>query len=239
MIFFIILGMNELLWICMLICNFAMIMVFFRLWGKTGLYAWMPISCIIANIQVTKTVVLFGLEATLGNIVYATAFLATDILNEFYSKKSANKAVFIGLSSLVCSTALMSLSLIFEPSASDTVNPALSTIFSVMPRITLASLIAFFVSNIHDVWAFSFWKRLTENKYLWLRNNASTWVSQLIDSVLFTFIAFYGTLPLKTLWQIVLSTYVLKIVVAVFDTFMIYLARYWVKNNRISDLKVA
>lgn len=229
--------MNELLWFCMLIVNFAMIMLFFRFMGKTGLLVWMPISCILANIQVTKTVVLFGLEATLGNIVYATAFLATDILSEFYSKKDAQRAVYIGLLSLVCSTVLMELAILFVPSESDTIGSSLSEVFSVMPRITAASLIAFFISNTHDVWAYSFWKRHTNDKYLWLRNNASTWVSQLIDSVLFTFIAFYGKLSSKALIQIIISTYALKIIVAVFDTFMIYLAKYWIHNNRISDIK--
>ena len=74
--------MNELYWILMLVLNFALIMAAFRLWGRVGLFVWVPISVIVANIQVTKNVSLFGLEATLGNIVYATGFLATDILSE-------------------------------------------------------------------------------------------------------------------------------------------------------------
>lgn len=231
--------MNELLWLLMLVVNFAMIMLFFRLMGKTGLLVWMPISCILANIQVTKTIVLFGLEATLGNIVYATAFLATDILSEFYSSETAKKAVYIGLLSLVCSTILMQLALMFQPSANDFVSASMSRVFSIMPRVTAASLVAFFLSNIHDVWSYSFWRKVTNGKHLWLRNNASTWVSQLIDSVVFTFLAFYKVMPDSSLWQIILSTYVLKVAVAVFDTFMIYLARKWVRNGKISDLKAA
>ncbi|NLA98459.1 MAG: queuosine precursor transporter, partial [Spirochaetales bacterium] len=88
--------MNELFWFVMLLCNFTLIMFAFRRWGKLGLFIWVPISVIVANIQVTKNVMLFGLEATLGNIVYATGFLATDILTEFYGKKESAKAVAIG-----------------------------------------------------------------------------------------------------------------------------------------------
>ena len=84
---------NELLWIVMLLLNFAGILVMYRLFGRIGLYAWVPIAVIIANIQVIKTVQLFGLTSSLGNIVYATSFLATDILSENYGKKDAGKAV--------------------------------------------------------------------------------------------------------------------------------------------------
>ena len=74
--------MNELLWLLMLVVNFGAILVVYRLFGKIGLFIWVPIAAITANIQVLKTVEIFGLTATLGNIVYATSFLVTDILSE-------------------------------------------------------------------------------------------------------------------------------------------------------------
>ena len=84
--------MNELLWFLLLVLDFAAIMLAYRFWGKLGLYIWIPISIILANIQVTKNVSIFGIEATLGNIVYATSFLVTDILSEIYGKKESSKA---------------------------------------------------------------------------------------------------------------------------------------------------
>ena len=66
--------MNEALWVLLLGVNFGTILLAYRIWGKLGLYLWVPVSIIIANIQVTKNVSLFGLEATLGNIVYASSF---------------------------------------------------------------------------------------------------------------------------------------------------------------------
>lgn len=226
--------MNEILWITMLVVNFAAIMVAFRAWGKTGLYIWMPISVIVANIQVTKTIVLFGMEATLGNIVYATSFLATDILSEFYSKESAGKAVKIGFFSLITMTVLMQFALMFKPAPSDAMQQSLQTLFSLMPRITLGSLIAYLISNTHDIYAYQFWKK--RSKALWIRNNFSTFVSQAIDSLLFTAIAFWGTFEINVLIQIFISTLVLKWIVAVFDTPFMYLSRKWVREGKIPDL---
>ena len=228
--------MNELYWFILLILNFVAIMVAFRYWGKLGLYLWIPIYVIVANLQVSKTINLFGMEATLGNIVYATGFLATDILSECYGRKASQKAIPIGFFALIVMTIFMQVALMFIPSSSDFIQESLQNVFGLMPRIALASLIAYLCSNTHDVWAFEFWKkRFPSTRYLWLRNNASTFVSQLIDSVLFAFIAFYGVFSWHTLMQIVISTYVIKWVVAVCDTPFIYLARKWFDAGLISE----
>jgi len=212
------------------------IMVAFRYWGKLGLYLWIPIYVIVANLQVSKTINLFGMEATLGNIVYATGFLATDILSECYGRKASQKAIPIGFFALIVMTIFMQVALMFIPSSSDFIQESLQNVFGLMPRIALASLIAYLCSNTHDVWAFEFWKkRFPSTRYLWLRNNASTFVSQLIDSVLFAFIAFYGVFSWDTLMQIVISTYVIKWVVAVCDTPFIYLAKKWFDAGLISE----
>ncbi len=229
--------MNELYWVIMLVLNFVLIMGAFRLWGRIGLFIWVPISVIVANIQVTKNVSLFGLEATLGNIVYATSFLSTDILSELYGKRDSYKAVAIGFFSLLSMTLLMQLALFFEPASSYIAQESLSTIFSLMPRIALASLAAYLVSNLHDVWAFDLWKRLKPGHHtLWMRNNFSTFISQLIDTIIFVTIAFWGVYERGVLAQIALSTYLLKWVVAVFDTPCIYLARSWYERGKVGEV---
>ncbi|MGQ7868007.1 queuosine precursor transporter [Sunxiuqinia sp. sy24] len=221
---------NELLWLVMLLANFLLIIAAYKFFGKWGLIMWIPISVIVANIQVIQTVELFGLVATLGNIVYATSFLVTDILSENYGREDAKKAVWIGFFSLISMTMLMNLALYFFPLKGDTfagtTHEALSTIFKMMPRIMVASLAAYLVSQSHDIWAFHFWKkRFPTTRQLWLRNNLSTMVSQLLDSVVFTIIAFWGVFEMSVLWEILITTYLLKWAVAAADTPFVYWAR--------------
>ncbi len=226
---------NELLWSVLLLVNFGAILVVYRLFGRVGLLAWMPLAAITANIQVLKTVELFGLTATLGNIVYAGSFLVTDILSENYGARSARRATYLGFAGLLVFTALMVLALWFEPAADDFAHDSLVTIFGVLPRITVASLIAYLTAQLHDVWAYGAWRRrFPGRRFIWLRNTASTTVSQLLDSVIFTLIAFLGVFQATVLLEIVITTYVLKLLVAVADTPFVYLARFWYDAGTIS-----
>ncbi|MGM0620312.1 MAG: queuosine precursor transporter [Bacteroidota bacterium] len=218
---------NELLWLAMLLANFFLIILAYKLFGKWGLIMWIPISVIVANIQVIQTIELFGMVATLGNIVYASSFLVTDILSENYGKKEAKKAVWIGFFSLISMTLLMNLALVFKPLEGDEfaliTHEATGTIFKLMPRIAIASLAAYLLSQRHDVWAYHFWrKRFSKDNQIWLRNNLSTMVSQLIDSVVFVLIAFYGVYETAVLFEIFITTYFLKWIVAASDTPFVY-----------------
>lgn len=214
---------NEVLWGFLLLLNFGCIIIFWAIWGRTGLFAWIAIAGITANLQVSKTIEILGLTATLGNIVYAGTFLATDILSERYGKDAARRGVWIGFFSLLAFTALMQLALFFEPAPSDMMQVHLLGLFGLLPRIVLASLVAYLVSQRHDIWAYQFWKARFPGP-LWLRNNLSTIISQLIDSVVFTLIAFWGVFSPRILAEIVVTTYVIKAVVAIADTPFLYLA---------------
>jgi uncharacterized integral membrane protein (TIGR00697 family) len=228
--------LNELLWFVMLLVNFGAIMLFYRFLGKLGLFLWIPIAIIIANIQVLKTIELFGITATLGNIVYASSFLITDILSENYGKKDARKAVYIGFGALIVMTILMNLALFFRPSSEDFAQGSLVTLFSIMPRIAIGSLTAYMISQLHDVWAYNYWrKKVPGTRWIWLRNNLSTMVSQLIDTLIFTFIAFYGIFEGKILFEIIVSTYLLKWIVAALDTPFIYIASSWKRKAKIHE----
>jgi len=220
---------NEALWVVFLFINFFTIIALYRIMGKTGLFVWIPISVIIANIQVLKTVQIFGLAATLGNIVYATSFLVTDILSENHGKDEAKKAVWVGFFAVLVMTLFMNIALWFVPAPSDFAQGALSTIFLVMPRIAGASLVAYILSQRHDVWAYSFWRsRFPEDRQIWIRNNLSTMVSQLIDSIIFVLIAFWGIYETGVLIDILITTYLFKWLVAIADTPFIY----WAKRIR-------
>lgn len=234
---------NELLWFAEIVANFLFIILAYKLFGKWGLIMWIPISVTLANIQVVQTIELFGFVATLGNVVYATSFLITDILSENYGKREANRAVWIGFFSLIAVTVLMNITLLFEPLQGDdfakTTHEATNTIFSLMPRLAFASLTAYLLSQHHDVWAFHFWKnKYPTNRQLWIRNNLSTMVSQAIDSAVFVLIAFYGVFETNVLFEVFLTTYVLKFIVAAADTPFVYWGKrihrrksFWIRDT--------
>lgn len=228
---------NEILWGLMLICNFICIIVMYYRFGKIGLFAWVPIATILANIQVVMLVRLFALEVTLGNILYAGAYLVTDILAENYGKEEAKKAVYLGFFSMIAMTLIMQLAIHFTPSSAGIeLFDGVKGVFALMPRLAIASLSAYLISQKHDIWAYEFWRhRFQGRKYIWIRNNASTMVSQLLDSFLFTVIAFYGVFPLPVLWKVFIGTYLIKFLVAVCDTPFIYIAEYLKRRNRIPE----
>lgn len=216
---------NEWLWLIFLVLDLCVAMAMVRFFGKNGLFFLIVVNIILCNIQVLKTVELFGMTATLGNILYGSIFFATDILSEVYGKREAQKGVILGFCALLMTTVYMQLSLLFQPAPSDFSQPHLEAIFHMLPRIAIGSLCAYLISQFHDVWAFQMWKKKTRGRFLWFRNNMSTAVSQLIDSFTFCLIAFAGLFEWSVWWEILLTTYLLKIIVALFDTPFIYLGR--------------
>ena len=223
--------MNELLLILSLPITYFLVLVCYRIFGKSGLFLWTVIATISANIEVLIVVNAFGVEMTLGNILFASTFLVTDILSENHGKKEAQRAVYLGIATS-CIFILISQSwLLYTPSPSDFASPAIRTVFSNTPRLMFASLAAYAVCQLFDVWLYHKWWEFTEKKFqnkrkfLWLRNNGSTLVSQLVNTVLFNLLAFAGVYPAGTLVSIIVSCYVIFIITSLVDTPFIYLGR--------------
>lgn len=217
---------NEIFGLGFALANFIMLLVMYKCFGKTGLFAWVAISAVLANIQVTKTIEIIGLTATLGNSLYASAYLATDILNEKYSKEEARKAVWLGFAALLVMVIAMQAGLTFIPAESDIANDSLQTIFGLIPQIAIASMIAYLASQHLDVLIFTaIRKKFPKDSQFWIRNNGSTLISQLIDTLIFTSIAFFGVFPFDVWIEIFISTYILKFIVSLLDTPFGYLAK--------------
>lgn len=217
---------NEILWLIFALINFTLLIGVYKIFGKTGVFAWIVLGTILANIQVTKNIELFGLSATLGNIMYGTIFLGTDILSEKYGAKDARKGVLIGFFTMISTLVIMQFALLFDPSSSDISQSSLETIFGFLPRIVLGSIIAYLVSQFVDVYLFSYIKKkLPANKYLYIRNNVATILSQLLDTAIFVPIAFLGVYDMKVFWGIFITTYVIKVFVALLDTPFLYLVK--------------
>lgn len=222
---------NELLIILSFLIIYGGTVVFYRFFGKAGLLAFSVLATILANIEVLLLVDAFGIEMTLGNVLFASTFLITDVLSENHGRKYANKAVIL---STVCSVIFILISqswLLYTPSENDWASGAFRTIFSSTPRIVCASLGVYLISQLTDVWLYHKWWDLCKKwfgdsrKGLWIRNNGSTMVSQLLNTVLYTTFAFYGTYSTETLISICVSSYLIYICTSLLDTPIVYLCR--------------
>lgn len=208
------------------VVHFALYLLCYRFFGKKGLYAWIGFATVLANIQVTKTIEMVGIVMTLGNTIYTTIYMSTDLLNEKYGTKEAKNAVWFGFFSLLASTIMMQMVLVFTPQESDIAQSSLETIFGLMPRLAAASLCAYFVSQFLDVRVYTYLKRrFPAFGQFWIRTNGSTVLSQFVDSLVFCSIAFLGVYTLDVWLQILLTTYLFKFVISVAATPVLYIAR--------------
>lgn len=223
--------MNEILLIVSLVATYSAVIVMFILFHENGLYLWTVLATVAANIEVLILVRAFGMEMTLGNILFASTFLVTDILSELYGKESARKAVSMGIATSISFILISQSWLLYIPSKNDFASGAIRTVFSNTPRLMLASIIVYIIVQYFDVWLYHKWWDFTNRKsgdkrrFLWLRNNGSTLISQFLNIVLYNIGAFAGTYSPSTLASIIISGYMIFIVTSLADTPFIYLAR--------------
>lgn len=179
-------------------------------------------SLLVANVVAGKVVDIFGLIVPAAVVAYGITFLCTDVINEIWGKKEAQKTVKLGLKIQLASLVLILLAIALPPAvfALD-FNIAFKTVLGQNARVVGASLIAYTISQAHDVISFNFWRNKTRGKHKWIRNNLSTLGSQAIDTAIFITIAFWGLVP-SLLWMI-FSQYIVKAIIAVLDTPFFYL----------------
>jgi len=187
-----------------------------------GMFACLAV---VANIIASKIVVFGPFTVPAAVLVYSTTFLLTDFLSELYSEKEAIKAVYIGFISNIVLVISIWIAVQWQPAPFWQGQAAFESIFGLVPRIVLGSMIAYIVSQNLDVKIFMFFKNKYP-KHLWLRNNAGTMISQLVDTVIFITISFYGTMPVEVLLSLVIGQYVVKWIIAVLDTPFLYLVKY-------------
>ena len=199
-------GTNEMLWLGYMLFNYTAVLIAYKFWGKVGLLIFVPLSVVLANIQVLKMMNLFGIETTMGNIAFGGVFLVSDILSEVEGKKYARKLVTIGFITMVFTTIVM--------------NWALA------------------ISQLFDVWAYQVIRKWRPSyKDIWIRNNLSTVVGQVIDNSLFTVLAFAGVYKISELFVIAFSTYFLELFISVMDTPFVYIAALWKKQGKVRELE--
>lgn len=222
---------QELLWLTTLCADLGFTVLLYRLFGKAGLQVAIATAILLANLQGPKLTVIFGFQTSMGVIFYSSIFFATDVLSENYGRKEASKAVLMGFVVSIIVLVMLSLGLLFQPSeriAGDfprEVHEAFETILNFTPRFVIGSLLAYLISQSFDVWVFHKIKARTGESKLWLRNNLSTMSSQVLDTVLYSLVVWWGTVDLQTALALGAVKYGFKVAIAFIDTAFIYWAR--------------
>jgi len=223
---------QELLWLTTLLLDLGCTVILYRLFGQAGLQVAIATAIILANLQGPKLTIIFGIQTSLGVIFYSSIFFATDLLSESYGKAAASKAVRMGFAVSIIVLLMLSLALMYLPSDrpetaefSNNIHNAFATIVDFTPRFVFGSLLAYIISQSFDVWAFHRIKKVTGEKWLWLRNNLSTMSSQVVDTIIYSLVVWWGTVDLVTALQLGAAKYVFKIVIAAVDTPFIYWAK--------------
>ncbi|MDH5365306.1 MAG: queuosine precursor transporter [Dehalococcoidia bacterium] len=187
---------------------------------------------VIAGVLASKIVSVAGLMVPAGVLAYSITFPITDIICEVWGRKRGEYVVFSGFITLLVVLGLIRLALIWPRAPFWGDQEAFSKILGSTSRIIIASFIAYLISQYHDVWAFHFWRKVTKGKYLWLRNNASTFVSQFIDTAVFITIAFYGVMPV---FSLIKGQYIIKLLIALLDTPFVYFGVWLVRRGERNE----
>lgn len=189
------------------------------------------ISLIIANIVAAKIVTFGWMVAPAAIVVYPLTFLITDVIGEIWGRKEANRTVKNGLICQVISLLLIGAAIMMPVAPFADNQAAFVGILGNTFRMVFASLVAYICAQSWDVFLFHLLKDKTGDKYKWLRNNASTMSSQIIDTLIFITIGFYGVVP--DIWVMVVSQYVIKFALALLDTPFFYMLTH--RTAKTSD----
>ncbi|SVA35447.1 uncharacterized protein METZ01_LOCUS88301 [marine metagenome] len=226
---------QELLWLLTVIYDLGLAILLYRFFGKYGLYTAVILGIILGNLQGGKVSELeifgYSFTASMGAILYSGIYFATDVLNEKYGRKEANRAVMLGFFANIAVMITLVLSIQFKPSdiagSALEVHNAISVLAGYSPIFVVGSLVAYLISQTFDVWFFHKIRSYTGESKLWLRNNLSTITSQLLDTMIYQFTWVLAGMDLKTAFMIAITKYVFKVVIAGIDTIFIYWVRKW------------
>lgn len=221
---------NSVLLVLQLVVFYSFVIIAFRFFKKDGVIAWSVMATLAANIEVLIQVRAFGIDMTLGNILFATTFISTDIVSELYGKKDADKLVNLNILVSAMFVIISQSWLLFTPGSEDFITQSVHAVFRHTPRLVISSLAVYCLVQKIDVWLYhKIWDISTSGsdrrKKLWLRNNGATIISQTINAFAFNFLAFAGIFSTQMILKIDVSTLVIYIITSLADTPVIYLCR--------------
>ena len=193
--------------------------------------AALVVTNLIANKFVTVPLGFKTFVISAGVLPYPITFLITDVLSEIFGRRKTNQVVMVGFfASLFVLFALWLGSQFDAIENSPVSNEVYNTVFAQSWRIILSSMLAYLVAQFVDVRVYHFWKKLTKGKHLWLRNNASTILSQLLDTSLVIFVLFVGSMTTGEMVGLIKDGWLFKVIFAAVDTLFIYLIVFGIRK---------
>lgn len=274
---------NSVLLLCVCLSSILLLLKWF---GANGLLLYNIVAVLAANIQVLKGSYFTSLNSflqtigfanlslepvALGTIVFSTTYLSSDILTEYYGKKTAIQGVWYCFAAQILMTVLM-ISAVGYPAISNQTTHllhndihniqniqtaqnlqtwlqaenAMSLLFTPSPRLLIASLIAFAISQLNDIWVFQRIASFTQKRFLWLRAILSVWISAVVDTVLFSLLAFVVLAPqpvsFKTLiFTYILGTVIMRAIIGIVSVPVIYISRHFlpIRSNHVSTIPIS
>jgi len=198
-----------------------------------GIFIASLVTCnLIANKFVTVNLGFKVFIISAGILPYPLTFLVTDLISEIYGQKKANLVVFSGFVASIFVLSFLWLGAQFNSIPNSIVDDfTYNTVFQNAWRLITASMVAYLFAQFIDVRVFHFWKKLTNGKHLWLRNNGSTIASQLIDTTLVISILFVGVWDTNQILSAIIDGWIFKMLIALLDTPIIYVVIYLLKGK--------
>ncbi len=191
---------------------------------------------LISNIASTKILILWKFTFDGGTILFPLSYIFGDILTEVYGFKKSRKVIWLGFFSAFLMSLVLFIVQILPPAAEWPNQKAFETVLGFVPRIVLGSLIAYFLGEFSNSITLSIIKIRTKGRFLWIRTIFSTIIGEGIDTIAFCMIAFYGTIPGRLLWTVILSNYIFKCGVEIVFTPVTYKIVYFLKRKEKVDV---
>jgi len=170
-------------------------------------------------------------RVSVGILTVPLMFLVVDIVHECFGKKASKDMIHVGVVAMLLMIGITLISVVLPPAERFAEqNPAYVSFFSTSVRMAIASILAFYISQMNDIFVFHFFKRVTKGRFYWIRKNLSTFIGELLDSTIFMFVAFYHpeTFPAQLVVKLIIPYWIFKMLFAVLDTPFSYLGIWWV-----------
>ncbi len=222
--------MNELLFLFHLLSITATTLIMLKM-GAEALVAFLCVQAILANLFVIKQITLFGFTATASDMYIVGSVLSLNLLQEYYGKHIARKAIWISFVLLIFYTIVSQIHIFYIPSMSDFSHNYYYNLLSYMPRLTSASIIVYLIVQHFDTHFYAVLKRLFEGKRLLLRNIISITVSQALDTILFSLLGLYGIID--NIGQVMLVAFTIKMITMALLAPLVLCIKKYIQSDRV------